>query len=200
MEKTQFSFIDKAILGLKKTAAELEEFQLQLALGKADASDKFEELKKGFNTIVQDAKTKFSKKDLDTDDLKKKFEEIQHLLAPAKVETRAAFIEQKETILNAIEEIEQALRTSSEVDKEYHFVFNTEVEKFKIKVEILRLQFEYGKLVSKKEFESMKEDFVKKIDKLKVNFKETESSFEKYWDNFRHEMSDAYTHLKKAFV
>jgi len=153
MEKTQFSFIDKAILGLKKTAAELEEFQLQLALGKADASDKFEELK----------------------------------------------IEQKETILNAIEEIETALRTS-DVGKEYHLVFNTEVEKFKIKVEILRLQFEYGKLVSKKEFESMKEDFIKKIDKLKVNFKETESSFEKYWDNFRHEMSDAYTHLKKAFI
>jgi hypothetical protein len=199
MEKTQFSFIDKAILGLKKTAAELEEFQLQLALGKADASDKFEELKKGFNNVVHEAKIKLSKKDLDTNDLKQKFEEIQHLLAPCKVETRAAFIEQKETILNAIEEIETALKTS-EVDKEYHFVFNTEVEKFKIKVEILRLQFEYGKLVSKKEFESMKEDFVKKIDKLKVNFKETESSFEKYWDNFRNEMSDAYTHLKKAFV
>ena len=199
MEKTQFSFIDKAIIGLKKTAAELEEFQLQLSLGKADASDKFEELKKGFNTVVHDAKTRFSKKNLDTNDLKKKLEEVQHLLAPAKVETRAAFLEQKETILNAIEEIEKALRTS-EVDKEYHFVFNTEVEKFKIKVEILRLQFEYGKLVSKKEFEAMKEDFVKKIDKLKVNFKETESSFEKYWDNFRHEMSDAYTHLKKAFV
>lgn len=199
MEKTQFSFIDKAIIGLKKTAAELEEFQLQLALGKADASDKFEELKKGFNTAVHDVKTKLSKKDLDTNDLKKKLEEIQHLLAPCKVETRAAFLEQKETILNAIEEIEKTL-SSSEVDKEYHLIFNTEVQKFKIKAEILRLQFEYGKLVSKKEFEAMKEDFVKKIDKLKVNFKESESSFEKYWDNFRHEMSDAYTHLKKAFV
>ena len=46
MENTSKKITETIIDGLRTVATELEEFQLQFALGKADASDKYEELKK----------------------------------------------------------------------------------------------------------------------------------------------------------
>ena len=43
-------FIDKVVDALKKSAIELEEFQVQAALGKAEAQLKFEEIKKKLET------------------------------------------------------------------------------------------------------------------------------------------------------
>lgn len=199
MEKIKNGFSDKVILGLKNVANELEEFQLQFALGKANLNDKFDELKKKFNVVIQEAKNKLSNKDIQTIDLRIKLEEIQHLLTKSNEETKEAFILQKEALIEAIEGIEKELKLDF-YDKEYHLFFSTEMEKIKIKMEILNLQFEYGKLISKKEFETIKEQFLNKIDDLKFKFRESESSFEQYWNNFRKEMGVAYKHLKKAFV
>ena len=46
MKNTQdIQFVDKVIGALRKTAVELEEFQVKATLGKADAQDKLEALK-----------------------------------------------------------------------------------------------------------------------------------------------------------
>ena len=51
-------FMDKVIEALRKTAVELEEFRVQAALGKAEAQDKYEEVKKNFNLFIHDSEHK----------------------------------------------------------------------------------------------------------------------------------------------
>ena len=197
METTQTGFIDRAINGLRNAAVELEEFQLQLALGKAEASDKYEEVKKKFNHIIHEAKEKLGEGKVIVKDLKGKFEELQLQLALGKAETKEVFNEQKEKILKAVHSIEAILKASAAAG--YYVTLQNEIEKFKIKMEILRLRFELGKLNAEKEFKGAKAEFVKKVDKIKSTFGEKESAIEKNWDHFCNEVGEAYAHLKKAF-
>lgn len=200
MEKTTItiSLIDKAISGLRKAAVELEEFQLQLVLGKAEASDKYEELKKKFADAIQSAMKKLSNTKIIGNDLKGKFDELLLQLSLGKAETREVFNEQKIRILNAVQEIENILRTI-EIGAELYLNLYNEIQKFKIKIEILRLKFELKKLDGKNEFEVKKADFEMKIDEIKHKFIEKGSSIKKNWVFFCNEMSEAYVHLKKAF-
>lgn len=199
MELTTTGFIDKAIYGLKKAAVELEEFQLQLALGKTEASDKYEEMKKKFNAVIRNAKEKLNEGGVKTDVLKRKFEELQLQLTLGKAETKEVFNEQKDKILKAIQEIENLFRTTK-TGTEFYLKLTSEIEKFKIKMEILRLRFELEKLDVKDELKKRKEGLEKKINEIKQRFIERESTLEKNWNHFCNEMSESYTHLKKAFV
>ena len=56
--KKDIHFVDKVISALRKTAVEFEEFQVQAALGKAEAQDKYEEVKKKFNLFIHDSEFK----------------------------------------------------------------------------------------------------------------------------------------------
>jgi hypothetical protein len=56
--KEDIQFVDKVIGALRKTAIELEESRVQLALGKAEAQDKYEEIKKKFNLFIHDSRYK----------------------------------------------------------------------------------------------------------------------------------------------
>lgn len=49
---------DKIIDGLRKAADEMEELRVQIALGKLEARDLYEEKKKQFNHFLHEAKQK----------------------------------------------------------------------------------------------------------------------------------------------
>ena len=51
-------FVDKVIGALRKSAIELEEFQVKATLGKAEAQDKYEEVKKKFNLFLHESEFK----------------------------------------------------------------------------------------------------------------------------------------------
>ena len=200
MEKvSKINFMDKAINGLRKAAVELEEFRVQLSLGKAVAIEKFEELKKKFQEVIHDSINKLREDKISASELIMKFEQVEKFLEEAKDETLEAFIEQKKKILPLVEEIEESLKNTA-VDRDFYIKINTEIEKFKIKLEILFLRFELGKLTVKSEFESLKLDFAKKVDKMKVKFTEGDSPFSKNWSHFCDDLSEVYKHLKQAFT
>jgi hypothetical protein len=199
MDTSNTSFIDKVINGLKKAAVELEEFQLQLALGKAEVSDKYEEVKKNFNEVIHEAKVNLAGGTSIVNDLKGKLEELQLQLALGKAETKDSFKEQKIKILNAIHDIEVTLKMT-DIGAELYSKLNSEIEKFKIKMEILSLKFELGKMDAKVMFEEKRKEFADKADKIKQKFSESESVIEKSWDQFTTELKDAYGHLKNAFI
>ena len=62
--KEDIQFVDKVIGALRKTAIELEESRVQAALGKAEAQDKYEEIKKKFNLFIHDSRYKRLKRNL----------------------------------------------------------------------------------------------------------------------------------------
>ncbi len=199
METTTTGFIDKAINGLRTAAAELEEFQLQVALGKAEAADKYEEVKKKFHETIHEAKVKLNAGKEKITGLNQKLEELQSHLGSCQAGSKEAFNEQKGRILKTLLEIENILKIT-EAGTEFYLTLQHEIEKFRIKMEILQLQFELGKLDAKNEFEAKKAGFAKRIDELKKRFIENEQALGKDWAHFCNEMSESYDHLKKAFT
>ncbi|MEK7483557.1 MAG: hypothetical protein AABZ60_04400 [Planctomycetota bacterium] len=199
----QTSITEKIIKGLRKAAIELEEFRLQSALGKAEAHDAYEKAKKIFNKYVHEAKLKLGAVKGVTKEksiqLKAEFEWLQVWLALGKAETQEAFEEQQKSISKALNDIETRIKKNKTTDL-YYAELQMEIEKFRIKLDILKLQFELRKLGVREEFEEKKKDFSKILSDIKKQLLKKEEDAESTWEHFRDEISDAYSHLKKAFV
>ncbi len=201
IEKTTLT--DKIIIGLKNAAVELEELRLQAALGKAEARDAYEAAKKTFNNYVHEAKTRLESakgpaKEKITQ-LKTTFETLQVQLALGKAETKEVFDAQAKKIDKALSEVE-AFITKNKITNVYYAELQMEIEKFRIKLDILKLQYELKKIGVKDEFETKKREFLKDLSDIRKNLLEKEGNAEQTWEHFRNEISDAYSHLKKTFV
>lgn len=203
METNTTRVIDSIIGGLKKAALELEEFQLQLALGKADTKDVYEKVKKDFNGYVHDARLYFeSAKDLAKEraiQLKAIFETLQVQLALGKADTKEIFEEQMKKISATLNELEILIRKNETAD-EYYTKLQVEIEKFKIKLEILKLRYKLNKMDAANEFEIKKTEFLKKLSDIKARLDKKEEEVENKWEHFKEEITEAYTNLKKVFV
>lgn len=162
---------EKIAEALRKAAVELEELQVQFSLGKAEASDKYEEIKKSFNHFAHEAKLKFQAGKEKSNDIAALFEELQVQLNLGIADGKDAFNAQRKKILDSVKKLEDKIN-SSELGSEVIQGLKVEIEKFRIKLEILRLRFELGKMEAKDEFESRKTDFKDKIDEMKLKFKE----------------------------
>ena len=201
LEKT--SLTEKIINGLRKAAEELEHFQLQFALGKAQAKDAYEETKKNFYRYIHEAKILLENAKEITKEkatiLKTILEELQVQLALGKAETKEAFEEQRKKITNALNDLEALIR-SNKTSSEYYSKLMMETEKFKVKMEILRMQYKLNKLDKHVAMNDKKVEFSKKLSDIKNRMAKKEQKAEGKWEHFREEISDAYSHLKKAFV
>lgn len=200
MEKLVTKITDPIIEGLKIATVELEEFQLQFALGQAEASDKYEEVKKKMNNFIHEIKEKLRSEKGDVDTLNKKMEVLQKLFLLGKVETREAFEEQKKELFSIIHEIEEFL-LKNKIGLDLHYKIKIELEKLKIKMEVIGLKFDLKKIDVKENIKKMKGDFFESLDKIKDKFSEKLNSKESnhYRDEFFNELNQAYIHLKKAF-
>lgn len=189
-------FVDKIAEAMRRAATELEELQLQAALGKAEARDKYEELKKKFNGYVHEAKEKFEAGKDKVDDLRNQFEALKLQLSLGKADTIDAFKEQKEKILNAIGELERKIKGNETLNRIYA-VLLIEIEKLKIQLEWLEEKYKEGKASATESYEKGKATFLEYVESFKARFGGEEKS---KWENFQDEMAEAFTHLKKAFV
>ncbi len=186
---------------IKNTQLELEEMALQFSLGKAEASDKFEETKKEFKAKIEEWKKFFTDKDSKgTESLNKvmaALEDLQLQLSLGKADAKDYFEKQKKAILHSIDKIEEGIREKPAFN-ELLSDFRNEGDRLKLKLEILQLKFELKKLKISDGFKnSMREiqiESEKILDKVESKWDETKS---KYTD-FNDEMSQVYAHLKKA--
>ncbi|WP_299124239.1 hypothetical protein [uncultured Winogradskyella sp.] len=189
-------FIDKIVDALKKAAVELEEFQVKAALGKAEAQDKYEELKKKFNLFIHESKTKVNTGKERVDDIHSKFDELRVQLALGKAETLEKFEAQKKQLLLTLHELEVKIKTNEKFKRMYAMVL-IEIEKFKVSLDILEEKFKQGKTDVKVSFEKGKEEFKRFVDDFKEKYSKKE---ETKWEHFQNEISEAFTHFKRAFV
>jgi len=194
--KQDNQFVDKVIGALRKTAVELEEFQVQAALGKAEAQDKYEEVKKKFNQFIHDSEFKIKGVKDQIEELNTKFDELRVQLALGKTETKEIFKKQKKQLLSTIHDIEVKIKSNETLNRMYAFTL-IEIEQFKIQLEILEQKFSKDKKESKDGFEKGKQEFMSFIDKFKGKYakKKEESRLE----HFQNEISEAFDHLKSAF-
>ena len=194
MEETRF--IDNVVETLRKAAIEIEELQVQAALGKVEAQDKYEEVKKKFNNVLHDAKSKIHAGKDKIVDIDTKFDELRIQLELGKAESIDSFRVEKRKLLSKLHEIEVKIKTDKRINRLYAFVL-LEIEKFRVNLEILEQKFEQGKDGAKTSFIKGKQEFNEFIDRIKTKYSEKE---ETKWEHFQEEISEGFRHFKKAFI
>ncbi|WP_299524385.1 hypothetical protein [uncultured Lutibacter sp.] len=195
--KQDIHFIDKVISALRKTAVNLEEFQVKTALGKAEALDKYEESKKKFNLFIHDSEHTIKILKVKIEEINTKFDELRVQLVLGKAETKEVFKKQKKQLLSTIHEIEVKIKSNETLNRMYALTL-IELEQFKIQLEILEQKLKKDKKETESSFEKGKEEFNSFIDKLKVKFSKKEKEETKL-EHFQNEISEAFVHFKKAF-
>lgn len=197
------SISDLIINGLKKAVVELEEFRVQAALGKAEAHDAFEAAKKNLRYFMHEAQQRFSASQQSVTDvateLKALVETLQVQLALGKADTRDLFEVQRKKIVQALHSLEVFIEKNT-LAAEYKESINREIQKFKIKLEILKLRYELNNIGAHEEFQAKKAEFSKKMKDLADSLREKEKKAEKSWEHFKEDIAEAYGDMKKAFV
>jgi hypothetical protein len=183
-------------LGLFLWLSEIEEFQVQAALGKAEMQDKYEDAKKKFNLTLHSTMAKISTSKEKIKDIDTKFDELRVQLELGKADSLDSFKEQKKKLLLKLHEVEVEIKTNKRFNDTYAFVL-IEIEKFKIKLELLEHKIEDGKETAKTSFDKGQIELNAFIDKIKAKYSKKE---ETKWENFQDEISEAVLHLKKAFT
>jgi hypothetical protein len=197
MENT---IIDKLVSGFKKAATELEELQLQLALGKSEAKDKFEILKKRFNALIHDAELKADDVREWADDVRSKFDELRVQLALGKADTKEAFEAQRKKINAKIQDIENYIQAHPKLAKVYDYL-QTEFERIKLELEILAVNFQLAALKSNDSIQKRREEMATIIKDLQASLERHKNAEEPTrQEHFRNEIKQAYHHLKAAFA
>lgn len=195
-DKENMPFVDKVVKALRQSATEIEELQVQAALGKAEAKDKFEETKKKFNLFLHESKLKIKESKEKTDEIHAMFDDLRVQLALGKAETTEAFKEQKKQLLLKLHQLEVKIKTNKRFNRIYAFAL-IKIEEFKVQLEILEQKFEKGKQQAKVSFEKEKKEFDQFINRIKNKYSKKE---ETRWEHFQDEVSEAFDHLKKAFA
>lgn len=194
--KVKNQFFDKVAHALRKAATDLEEFQVKANLGKAEAEEKFEEIKKQFNIFLHESKTKIKEGKEKMEEANAKFDKLKIELEQGKANTIEKFKEQKAKFLETMDDLEEYLRSNETMNKIYAFVL-IEMEKFRIQLDVLEEKFEKGKESTKSTFEKRKMEFNKFMENIKEKLSKDKD--ESQWDHFQSEISEAFTHFKKAF-
>ena len=189
-------FIDNIVNTLRKAAIEIEELQVQTALGKAEARDKYKEVKKKCTTALHETKAKIKTGKENIGDIETKFDELGVQLELGKADGIDSFRKEKRKLLSKLHEIEVKIKTNKQLSRLYAFVL-LEIEKFKLNLSILEQKFEQSKQATKTPFDKSKRQFDQFIETIKDKYEKKEDT---KWEHFQGEISEAFRHFKKAFT
>jgi hypothetical protein len=195
-QKTSEILLQEISLRLLAARQELDEFAVQLALGKAEAKDKFEELKKAFINRLNELNRAFSAEG-EKDEVKKKIAALETQLNAGRAEEKKSFEAQVKKILAALVALESSLKKKV-VATDHQTNFDHEVEMFKLKMEIIRLKLGMKKFEVKEDFKSAMEEAKNKIESIIGKAAEKIKDGKAKYTGFRDEIQSAYQHFRKA--
>jgi hypothetical protein len=197
MRATQEGLLNQVGEKLVRVQQELDELALQLSLGKAEARDKFEELKVEFRDKVAALKLQLHQsEETIRPEVLRTLEGFELQLALGKAETKDRFHEQKIKILHSLNTLEQAwTEWIKTLDSNF---FTHEAEKFKLKLEILRLRFDLKAFEMKDAYRGTMPALRRELERIHHRLQQRMKSGSARYDDFADELSLAYKHLKKA--
>lgn len=191
------NFKDQLGILINKAETELDELRLKIALGKMNGADLFEDIKKELRTTFHEISGEVQTESKDAaESVRSNIESLQLQLALGKAEAKDAYEAQKTKISDAIHQLEQNVRDSrNELSSSAKIKIQNELEKFRLKMEIIQIRYELGRLDLKDNVESKKQKFKKEFDELLANVKEeTSEKIEVYGTNLK----NAYEALRKS--
>lgn len=197
METTTFKA--KLTAFINKAQEEADALRVKAALGRMEASEILEELGKEVNTslhsLSHDLKKEGSAMAAMANDY---LERLRLQLALGKAEAGKAYVERKESIQKSIQEIESWLKTDGlELPVELRLRLQNEIEKLQLKLDILRIRFELGKLEAREVMEEKKDRFKQDFQEIMATIK-TETALKK--EEAGNKLRTAYEALRKSWA
>jgi hypothetical protein len=197
--KIKTPLLEKMAEGLLKAQQEIDELALQLSLGKSEAKEKLEEVKKefikGINTLKKSLQSALDQPIPLA--LKMKFEAVELQLQVGKVQSKESFDSQIKLLIVATIALEEEIRSLLH-KMEVKGYFGHEIEKFLLKLEILRLKFGIRKFEIKEGFRSEMATVRKSIESFRENAKKLKALPAAAYDDIKTEISSNYKSLRNA--
>ncbi|MFN5429833.1 MAG: hypothetical protein ACK498_03730 [Cyclobacteriaceae bacterium] len=197
--KIKTPLLEKMAEGLLQAQQEIDELALQLSLGKSEAKEKLEEVKKefikGINTLKKSLQSALDQPIPLA--LKMKFEAVELQLQVGKVQSKESFDSQIKLLIVATIALEEEIRSLLHT-MDVKGYFGHEIEKFLLKLEILRLKFGIKKFEIKEGFRSEMATVRKSIESFRKNAKKLKALPAEAYDDIKTEISSNYKSLKNA--
>ena len=192
--------VDYIVKGLQTAASELVELKLQIALGKVEAKDLFENMKKSLQIRIEQMKSKFrvAKNSEGVLPVLNALEHLQVQLTLGIAETKEAFDKQRKNIEHSLSQLENKLKLGApgrQVAK-----IQLEIEKFKAKLQLLSLGYKLTKIYLHYNLKQKKEEFAQTLREIKTKLEQKEERAKNKWQNYKDEIQEAFGDLKSAFV
>lgn len=190
--KTNQTWAEQLASMLNKAATDIGEFQVQLALGKAEARDEYEKLKKDLRKQFSSSSPAYQAGKKQAAKIEGGLDELRVQLALGKADTIDAFNFQKKKITSALNKLDTALAALPHDDK-FKMAAKSEIEKTKIKLDILRLHYRFTQMTA--------EETAKRVGELKQRVKEIKDNavLTEELGKVEREIESGYNHLKKTF-
>jgi hypothetical protein len=202
--KTKKRSVTKPVLvkiakALVKTQKEIDDLAVQFSLGKAEASDKFEEIKDNAKQRFQDLKNSLilTVGEDRVHVLRKRLDDLDEQFAHGKAETLEFFEEQREKITKALHDMESEVESNAFYIK-MRTAFATEIEHLKLKLAVLKKQFESKSVDAGLLFKEKMGDARHEIDALMAKAEDKWDDVKEKYEDFSHEIKESSKHLKKA--
>ena len=175
--------------------SEIDHLKVQLALGKMEASDLYEQTKADMLPRLEELKNTAGKKGAEK--LQASVDTLRLQLAMGKAVALDSFMDQQQKITKAIEQLEQEMRQGNYgLPDDLTLKIKNELYKFRLKTDILKIKYELGKLELKEDAEKSMHAFSAEIKNLFANVREnTEDALEDAGEGLKH----AYSKMKSVF-
>jgi hypothetical protein len=191
------SYKEKLGKFIQKAQTEIDELRLKIALGKMNGADLFEDMKHELKESLHEFRTEVdAKKQEVAETLNEKLANLHLQLALGKAEVLDVYEEQKSIILKTITQLESELvENRDQLHSDVRMKIQNELEKFRLKMEILQIRYELGKIDLKDNIDEKKEKFKKEFEQLIANVKdETSEQLAEYGKDLK----EAYEKLRKS--
>lgn len=196
----QEGLVDVIIDGLRDTATELEELRVQVALGKAEAKDLFEGLKRSLREKVQLAKLKV--KQLPTNPtllpLVNAMEHLEIQLALGLAETEEAFEAQRKEIEKSFHLLESKIETG--IAPLQMTTIQLDIERFRAKLQLMALGYKLRKIKLEYNLYEKRQELDKKLDEIRTKLSHKEDQLKHKWENTKEHIKDAVNDLRSMIL
>lgn len=200
MPETKSNVVDL----LESAKADLDQFREELGKESVNVRDRYEALKKEMHSAVTQMKemvqdNKVLAKDI-AETLRQKLALLEEqMLIQSDRLTESDLVHQLTRVKAIMEDIVAYLGTLSFYDLSLGRIHDR-IYRYKIKLAILKLRVQLGTMKMKDVVMDARFDLKRKVHELRQLAGHSEEGLEKRWNHVRHELSEAYEHLHKAFT
>lgn len=195
----QQDFLNLGKTKITQAKAFLEELEVQMALGKAEAKDAFEGERKTLTTYLNKQKAQLKETENVAIEHKKallqSLEALEIQLGMELPSAKRKFDQQKKETLEKIYKLEFQLK---EAYGDVSHSLQDQLNDFKIKLDGYRVQLALGSIEDEEALVKRKSELQTEVDGLRVKLQAEAAAGDKI-DHFVNEVSESFDHMKKAF-